>query len=281
MSLKFGVSGNSDSFYQEGYKRTVEAFQWLKERDLDAFEYPFGRGVSLSEDTAKEIGLEAQKQGIIVTAHAPYYVNFADPERLDRNIKYCLDSARALHLMGGNRLVVHVGGQKKLDRETALKNSKDGLVHMLDALEKAKLLVTCFIETLGKPGQIGDLDEILSFCMADERLYPCIDFAHIHALSQGGLDSRDALLKVLLQVEDSIGLAKARQMHIHFSAIEYGAKGEIRHRTFAEEGYGPEFSLLAPLLHERDYQGVLICESRGTQAEDAQSMKKTYFSLKI
>ncbi len=73
---------------------------------------------------------------------------------------------------------------------------------------------------------------------------------------------------------------KAKQMHIHFSAIEYGAKGEIRHRVFGE-GFGPDFSLLAPLLYQRGYEGVLICESRGTQAEDAQTMKKRYILSKI
>jgi deoxyribonuclease-4 len=280
VSLKFGVSGNSDSFYQEGNKRTVEAFAWLKDRELDAFEYPFGRGVSMSDETAKEIGKEAKKHSIIVTAHAPYYINFADPQRLEQNIAYCLQSAKALNLMGGKRLVVHVGGQKKLNREVALKNCKAGLYQMLNILEKEKLPVTCFIETLGKPGQIGNLDEILMFCRSDERLYPCIDFAHIHALNQGSLNSEDDFLQVLLQVEDSIGMDKAKQMHIHFSAIEYGAKGEIRHRVFGE-GFGPDFSLLAPLLYQRGYEGVLICESRGTQAEDAQTMKKRYILSKI
>ncbi len=86
MSLKFGVSGNSDSFYQEGNKRTVEAFAWLKDRELDAFEYPFGRGVSMSDETAKEIGKEAKKHSIIVTAHAPYYINFADPQSLNKTL---------------------------------------------------------------------------------------------------------------------------------------------------------------------------------------------------
>ena len=68
-------------------------------------------------------------------------------------------------------------------------------------------------------------------------------------------------------------------MHMHFSRIEFGKKGEVRHKTFADTDYGPEFSQLAPLLAKRNYHGTLICESWGTMAEDAFCMKRMFRSM--
>ena len=78
--IKFGPSGNSESFYNEGHKSTVEAPKWVKERGLDIYEYSFGKGVLMGENTAKLIGAEAQKYDVEITAHAPYFINFANPD---------------------------------------------------------------------------------------------------------------------------------------------------------------------------------------------------------
>lgn len=80
LMIKFGPSGNSESFYNEGHKSTVEAPKWVKERGLDIYEYSFGKGVLMGENTAKLIGAEAQKYGVEITAHAPYFINFANPD---------------------------------------------------------------------------------------------------------------------------------------------------------------------------------------------------------
>ena len=78
--------------------------------------------------------------------------------------------------------------------------------------------------------------------------------------------------------EEALGMERAREMHIHFSTIEYTAKGEKRHRTFAEDQYGPRFEHLAPLLAARGYQPRIICECHGTMAEDAKKMLEIYES---
>ena len=80
-------------------------------------------------------------------------------------------------------------------------------------------------------------------------------------------------------VENELGLSRARAMHIHFSTIEYTAAGEKRHRTFAEEAYGPRFQHLAPLLKQRGYAPRVICECKDTMAEDAKAMMEIYQAL--
>ena len=131
-------------------------------------------------------------------------------------------------------------------------------------------------ETMGKRNQVGGLKEILDFCQLDERMLPTVDFAHLHAIGCGALNTQDDFAAVLDTVEAELGLERAQQMHMHFSTIEYTQAGEKRHRTFADTDYGPRFELLAPLLKARGYCGTVICECSGTQADDAATMQKMW-----
>lgn len=73
-----------------------------------------------------------------------------------------------------------------------------------------------------------------------------------------------------------MGDDRARNFHVHFSRIEYSAGGEKRHWTFADTQFGPEPQPLMELLAERQCTPVVICESAGTQAEDAQTLQELY-----
>lgn len=277
--MKFGPAGNSDAFYDRGNKATLQAPGYLSRMGLTAFEYPFGRGVSLSSDMAAKIGAKAAEHGIAVSAHAPYFINLAnaDPEKRGNSHRYILESAQAVKQLGGLRVVVHVGAVMKMDRAEALQNCREGLTEAYKRLDDAGLgdVILC-PETMGKHSQIGDLDETLDFCLLDERMLPCVDFAHLHALTQGGLSTPEAFAAVLDRAEQVLGRDRARRMHIHFSTIEYTGAGEKRHHTFDETAFGPRFELLAPLLKARQYSGVVICESKGTQDNDALAMSRMY-----
>ena len=277
--IRFGPAGNSDSFYAQGFKSTWQAPAWLREMGLNAYEYSFGRGVSLSLEGAEKIAQAARAHDIALSAHAPYFINLAnpDPEKREASFRYIIDSARMAAALGGDRVVVHVGAVMKLDRETALENCRRGLKEAYRRLDDLGLSqVHLCPETMGKKSQIGDLEETLDFCRLDERLIPCFDFAHLHALSKGGYTAPEAFAAALDALERALGLERAKQMHIHFSTIEFTDAGEKRHRTFAETDYGPRFELLAPLLKARGYAPRVICECKGTMAEDARTMMNIY-----
>lgn len=277
--LRFGPAGNSESFYAAGYKSSHQAPAWLAAMGLSAYEYSFGRGIGLSFEAAEKIAAEAKAHDIAMSAHAPYFINLAnpDPEKRENSFRYITDSAALVVALGGDRVIVHVGAMMKLSEEEALKNCADGLKEAYLRLDDLGLShVHLCPEVMGKKNQIGDLAQTLSFCLLDERFIPCIDFAHLHARGQGCLQGREDFERVLDQLEAALGIQRARQLHIHFSTIEYTAAGEKRHRTFADEGFGPRFEYLAPLLKERQYQGRVICESRGTMAEDAGAMAEIY-----
>lgn len=280
--IRFGPSGNSDSFYEQGYKSTLDAAKWLKAMGLDAYEYSFGRGISLTLDMAAKIGRSMEESGIVPSVHAPYYINLAnpDPDKRESSLAYILDSVVRANEMGADRVVVHVGSPMKMPREEALKNCREGLIDAQKLLDENNLShIHLCPESMGKKGQIGDLEETLDFCTLDDRFIPCLDFAHIHALHQGRLNTIADFEEVLNKGESVLGLERMRNMHVHFSTIEYTSAGEKRHRTFAEAEFGPRFQHLAPLLNKRQYTPRIICECRGTQAEDAAEMKKIWEAL--
>lgn len=280
--MLFGPAGNSDRFYEEGYKSTMQAPEWLEDMGLTAYEYSFGRGVSVSEETAHKMADKAREHHIAVSVHAPYFINLAnpDPEKQENSFRYILEAAQAVDWLGGSRVVVHVGAAMKLNRQEALNNCAEGVKEAYKRLDGAGLshVILC-PETMGKYSQIGDLSETLDFCLLDDRMLPCVDFAHLHALTGGGLREEADFARVLDDVEHVLGIERARRMHMHFSTIEFTPAGEKRHHTFAEEKYGPRFELLAPLLFARGYCGTVICECKGTQADDAAYMQRIWRSL--
>ena len=92
----------------------------------------------------------------------------------------------------------------------------------------------------------------------------------------GGIRSKADYAAILDRIGEVLGDARARQFHVHFSRIEYSKGGEKRHWTFAETQFGPEPQPLMELLAERGLAPVIICESAGTQAEDAKTMKRFF-----
>ena len=165
--IKFGPSGNCESFYAEGYTHTEEAAAFVKKRGLDCFEYSFGRGVRMSEEKAISIGNALQKEGIEISAHAPYFINFANPdaEMVEKSYGYVLDTAKVLRLMQGKRVVFHPAAQGKVSREEAVALTEDRLKILRDYLYLNDLgdMMIC-PETMGKLAQIGTVEEVTAFC---------------------------------------------------------------------------------------------------------------------
>ena len=281
--IKFGVAGNSNSFYDEGFTQTLEAASWCKARGIDVFEYSFGRGITLNEKTAVNIGNRFKEEGVEMTVHAPYYINLAnpDPEMIQKSYGYILSSLKKVKDFGGTRVVVHPATQGKMSREDAVKlmvENARGLIGVLDKAGYSEGYKVCF-ETMGKVAQLGTVDEIIEVCKLDPRFYPCIDFGHINAREQGILKNAINYNTIVQKMSDFLPKSKVFNMHVHFSKIEYGAKGEIRHLTFEDQKYGPDYEPLMELFHELSFEPCIICESNGTQAEDAMAMKKYYLSL--
>ncbi|MDO5784263.1 MAG: TIM barrel protein [Eubacteriales bacterium] len=279
MKALFGPAGNADSFAAAGFRATVDAPAWLAQMGLTAYEYQCGRGVRVGTETAQKIGQAARENGVTLSLHAPYFINLSTDteEQREKNARYVLESCRAAQDMGADRIVVHTGGLGKRSRETAMENSRYNVHTLLDQKEAAGYdAVTICLETMGKVNVIGTAEEIMELVALDDRLLPCIDFGHLNARTHGGMCTREDVKALYDLMENTIGVSRARQFHSHFSKIEYGKGGEVRHLTFADTVYGPEFDAVAQETVARGYTPRFICESAGTQAEDAVSMMHCY-----
>ena len=275
----FGPAGNCDDFQAAGYKHTVQVFAWLCQHGLTAYEYQCGRGVRLSADTAAAMRAEAEKYGIAVSVHAPYFISLAsaEEEKRDNSIRYILDSARAVTMLGGDRIVVHPGGLGGRSREEATALATETLLKAQAALDAEGLgHVHICPEVMGKVNQLGTLEEVLSFCQAEERFLPCVDFGHLNSRTFGATNSREAYAAVIDAIGETLGEERMRTFHIHFSKIEYTGGGEKKHLTFEDTAFGPDPDPLMTLLAERGLCPTVICESAGTQTADAATMSRLY-----
>ena len=280
MSAKFGPAGNSDSF-SKIHKSSLAAPGWIAGFGLDCYEYQCGKGVHVGEETCRRLGENARAAGIALSLHAPYFINLANPDReaLQKTVGYITGACLAASWMGAERVVIHSGALMKRTRRQALDTALASLREVVAACDDQGFgYIALCPETMGKINQLGDLDEVLELCTLDERLIPCIDFGHLYARSLGADDGQEAFCRMLDRVEEVLGPERAARFHSHFSHIEFTPKGgEKCHRTFSDDGgYGPDWAPLAAEVARRGWSPTFICESAGTQAEDALEMKKIY-----
>ena len=282
MSAKFGPAGTAESFKTLGYKSSLQIPEYLNQFNLDCFEYQCGRGVNIGEEKAKELGRIAREKGITLSLHAPYYISMSSIEESKRlnSVNYILASARAVNAMGGDRIIVHTGSCGKISREEALNLAIDTMSLSLKALKSEGLShIHICPETMGKVNQLGTLSEVIELCKIDDSLIPCIDFGHLNARDLGVIKNADDFDNILKSIKNDLGSDRLNCFHSHFSKIEYTAGGEKRHLTFEDTVFGPDFEPLMELIYKYGISPTFICESAGTQTEDAKQMKDYYLSL--
>lgn len=277
--IRFGPAGNSQSFYSQGYKSSVDMPKWLHEMGLGAYEYQCTKGVRIGRKTSENIGKSALENDIFLSIHAPYYINMASTEKIKRekSIQYILDTLKVARWMNAKRIVIHTGSCSRVERKWALDTAIEVLKDTIREADNLGLSdVSICPETLGKINQLGTLDEILTMCKTDEKLIPTVDFGHLYARRFGELKTTADFEKILDKIENRIGNERLRYIHIHFSRIEYGKSGEKKHRRYDEEEYGPTFDNLAEAMYKKNMEPVVICESREFMAEDAVKLKNIY-----
>ena len=275
---RFGTAGLADSY-------TVKKFDpaaipaYTAGFGLTAFEYQCGRGVRLAHDKAAALGAACAERDIALSVHAPYYISMSSLEEDKRlhSIDYLLQSCALVKALGGRRVIFHSGSCGKQSREDALEKALDTMARAVKACDEAGF-EDCILcpETMGKVNQLGTLDEVLALCEVDPRITPCIDFGHLYARSCG-VQFADATAAadyaaLLDTLAARLGDDRAVHFHAHFSRIAYTKGGEKCHLTFADTAFGPPHAPLLALLKERHLAPTIICESAGTQAEDAAAL---------
>lgn len=277
MRAFFGPGGNSEAFKAWGGKSTLDAPRFVSEIGLDAYEYEAGNGIAASPAMLTVVGNEAKKHGIKMSFHTPYFISLSgiEEEKRLKSIKYIADSLEAAHLLGADTIVVHTGSAAKITRDEAMRLAADTLIKTLNSVETYGIKIG--LETMGKQNQLGTLDEVLELCRIDSAFVPVVDFGHLNARDCGGvfLTSED-YLKVFDKIDRKLGAEYAKNLHCHFSKIEWTDKGEKKHLTFSDQIYGPDYEPLIEMLSKEKLYPTIISESAGTQSDDALTMKKYY-----
>ncbi|MCS7107225.1 MAG: TIM barrel protein [Acidilobaceae archaeon] len=277
LRLRFGPAG-----VPLDYKGAIEGVpQYLRSIGLDAMEYEAVHGVKISEARARRLGEEAERNDVVMSLHAPYYINLASKERdvFERSIQRVVESLLAAEWMGAEAVVIHSGYYKgHASREDALKRVIDGYREALSRVDVRRAKISP--EIMGKASQVGTVEEAVEICRNVGRCKPCIDWAHLYARAEGKyVITQEDVIKVLEYLERELGREAVSPIHSHFSKIKYGRGGEREHLTLSQQG-GPEWAIVCKTYLELGYSAVTISESPILD-KDALVMKGICEEIKI
>ncbi len=278
MAVSFGPGGNSESWGNKKFPDELPAY--LKNLGLNGYEVECGRGVRISQAAYDRLPALAKENNILLTLHSPYFISLSgtNEETRIKSVDYIMEAMRAADALGAVKVVVHSGSCAKISREQAMEYAKDTISRALRQMKEEHIRAVFCPETMGKINQLGTLEEVTELCTLDESMLPCVDFGHLNARTLGGIASISDYEKILDHIENKLGFDRLSNMHVHFSKIEYTSGGEKRHLTFDDKQFGPEYEPLMELFAKKNLSASVICESAGTQAEDAALMKKCYES---
>ncbi|MEM0044286.1 MAG: TIM barrel protein [Sulfolobales archaeon] len=273
--LLFGTAGiplsTSKKTSQAGIVR-------VRELGLDAMELEFVRGVKMSMETALEVKKIAEENNVVLTVHAPYYINLnsSDSSKVRESAERIIQSARVGFAAGAFSVVFHAGYYGGDTPGKAYQRIKNTVKEISRVVRDEGIEIWLRPETMGGLAEFGDLEEIISLSEEIEGIQPAIDFAHLHARSIGRYNTYEEISSVLELIERRLGREALERMHIHMSGIEYGRRGEIKHLNLEESDLNYRDILKA--LKDFKVYGVVISESPNIE-DDAILMKKTYENL--
>lgn len=269
--VKFGPAGRPVDYNGNANM----ACSYIRSIGLDAYEYQATYGVKISEKSAIELKMDSDESDVLVSMHAPYYVNLSSnkDDVVERSIQRLVQAASASEWMGAYRTVFHPGFYTTHTPEEAIERCKNSITLIQEELEARGVKeYNLAPETTGKKSQLGSLDEIIEICSSFDHVEPTVDFAHVHARNNGCIKGKDDYSRIFTRLENELGL---KTLHSHFTSIEYTDKGERKHHTLMEEDYGPALEPLMEVVAENGWNITLICETP-LRDRDALVMKGVY-----
>ena len=269
--LLFGTGGAPLSSKPKG---TLGGIKRIAELGLGCMELEFVYGARLSDAEADQVANIARKLRIRLSAHGPYYINLNahEHDKLISSQDWLLKTARISNLCGAMSVVFHPASYMGDPPEEVYGRVKQILTGIVAEVRKTNQYLWLRPELMGKGGQFGTLEELLSLCGEIGGLAPCIDFAHLHART-GKYNTYYEFKGVLNQIDKKLGRSYLDNMHIHLSGIHYTKAGESSHLNIRESDFN--YAELFQALKELDVKGLLICESPNLE-EDALHLQETY-----
>lgn len=252
-----------------------EAFDILKNLNLDGMELEFVHGVRINDKSKSFI--KENRNDLILTAHAPFYVNLnsKEEEKIDASVQRIIETAVVGNEVGAYSITFHAAFYMGMEKEQVFKQVERQMQRIINALGDTNQ-VWIRPETTGKATQWGDFEEIIRLSKEFEKVLPCIDFSHIHARTAGKYNTYDEFAYVLDRIGKELGTFALENFHAHIAGIEYTAKGEKNHLNLFDSDMN--YKDLLKALKEFGVKGAVVCESPNIET-DAQILKEYYSSL--
>jgi len=272
--LLFGTGGAPHS---SDTQSTIDGIRRISELGLGCMEIEFVQGVRMGEAGARLVAETAAKEGVRLSAHAPYFINLnaREPEKVRASQGRLLQAARIGSVCGAESIVFHAAFYLGDSPEEAYNRVKQYLAEVMHQLKRENNRVWMRPEVAGKGSQFGTIEEIINLSTEMEGVAPCVDFAHWHART-GEFNSYNEFASILALIRERLGKAALDNMHIHLSGIRYGDKGERNHLNLKESDL--QYVELLQALRDYEAKGLVICESTNLE-EDALLLQQSYNAL--
>ena len=296
--VRFGVAGYPPAFYNSIYsKDRIDILKWIRDLKLDAFELQMTYGPKTLKETCIKYRNLADELGIKLSIHAAYYIvlTSSDPKKIERSIDTLKRTFELADILGVEVVVLHPGSLYGENADNVMRRLVENLNEFFESI--GKTTIGLYLETAGKVGQFGSVDEILSASRQIEGCHPCIDFGHVNARSLGKLSDHGEIRKVFDKLGEYLISAKSKKVHFHYTPINYGPRGEIGHKALEDvypendqlrlnydpkkdkngaKYYQPRFEPIIEKIRENKLDCTVISETFNSQERGAIAMKECY-----
>jgi deoxyribonuclease-4 len=300
--VRFGVAGYPPAFNKTPDRRDrLKILNWVNGLGLDALELQMTYGPRTHIDVCRQYRHIADDFGVSLSVHASYFIVFTskDSTKLERSSDTLKRTYELCSILGARVAVLHPGPLYGEHAEDVFPRFVENLGRCLEEIGRSE--VGLFVETAGKIGQLGSVDEILQVCSAIPGVFPCVDFGHVHARTLGSLESREAIDSLFQKLELYRRQQSLERIHFHYTPIHYGARGEISHKAIhdtyparaqmtllpsdadplrSSDGFfHPRVEPVAKALSRFQVDCTVISETHNSQEEGALALKNAFLGF--
>jgi deoxyribonuclease-4 len=211
------------------------ASELLQERGYTACEIDFEGKFWMDYPWAASFGELAREAEIVLSVHAPIagFMGHVERDKKQRMAVGMLDHSAGIAKTAGAELVVfHPGFLLGRERADAIDSVVEQLGELRERLEGKDRAVPFGVEIMGRVRELGTAEDVFAIAKRTGWVRPVVDFAHLHAVTDGGFTETEAFAEILKAADGVLG--KDAPFHIHFSDIAYANRNETKHLPYGE-----------------------------------------------